>query len=437
MKKGTLTLLAASFALCMSVPVFAKTTYTSPDGVLSIDLPDEDWKSLQDPQKWIVLSDGANLITVDHYSNGEKLPEITVADDHYVNVYQAAFSTQNEVFLVTGSVVDAAKIPDVANAILTTKILQYDTKQAVKKEDAAQQNASDQKEPEKKETEKKADASASSSEYTVAPMSATMYATSGVNVRSGYSTNDSVIGGLGTGNSVAVTGKVQKNGKDYGWYQVSFEGKNGYVSAEFLSSTAPAGAPASTGLTFTGNAKTIYDSNGNAITVYEASDNDWYASNGKGYSWISDYEFAEKGSGTIYTTNKPQNGSGSQPSGAPFTVYWENGNAETLTPYSDGYYYSSGWVRYWDNGDNTYHGSDGTVLLASLGGPGNNDYVPDYDDDSDDGNETHMLSSVDTGATVTVSAGGGAYYDNNGTEYSWIDDGLMMDFYGNRYYVLW
>ena len=444
-KRSILTILAASFALCVSVPVFAET-YTSPDGVLSIDLPNENWKTLQDPAKWIVLSDGANTITIDHFSNGEKLPEISVADEHYVNVYQAAFSTQNEVFLITGSVVDAAVIPDVANAILTAKVLQYDTKLAVKKQDAEQQETAEKKEDagQQKTTEKKPESgqqNGSTNEYAVVPMNASMYATAGVNVRSGYSTNDAVIGGLVPGNSVAVTGKVQKNGKDFGWYQVSFEGKTGFVSAEFLSSTAPGGAPAKSGLSFSGAAKTIYDKNGNAITVYQASDNNWYGSNGKGFTQISDYEFnALDGSGT-YTTNKPQSGSGVTAIGSPFTAYWENGNGETLTPYSDGYYYSSGWIRYWDNGDNTFHGSDGTVLYGSLGGPGNNliDYDDDDDDDYDydDGTETHMLSSVDTGATVTVTAGGGAYYDNNGTEYSWIDNGSMMDFYGNRYNVLW
>ena len=116
MKKLTITALMALAVLTFSVPAAAET-FTASNGVLSIDLPDDSWKEMEDPARWIVLSDGANLITIDHYSNGEKLPEMSVADDHYVNVYQAVFSTQNEVFIITGSVVDAEKIPAIANSM--------------------------------------------------------------------------------------------------------------------------------------------------------------------------------------------------------------------------------------------------------------------------------------------------------------------------------
>ena len=51
--------------------------------------------------------------------------------------------------------------------------------------------------------------------------------------------------------------------------------------------------------------------------------------------------------------------------------------------------------------------------------------------------EQHYLSQEQTGNEVLVTAGGGAYYDENGTEYSWIDGGQMMDYYGNRYNVIW
>ena len=54
--------------------------FTSEDGILSITLPNESWIEIQDPGKWIALSDGANLITLEHYSNGEKLPDITTSE---------------------------------------------------------------------------------------------------------------------------------------------------------------------------------------------------------------------------------------------------------------------------------------------------------------------------------------------------------------------
>ena len=99
-KKSVFASFAAAAVLCLCVPAAAET-FTSEDGVLSIELPNENWREITDVNKWIALSDGGNSITVEHYSNGEKLPDITVADNHYVNVYQAVFSTQNEVFIIT------------------------------------------------------------------------------------------------------------------------------------------------------------------------------------------------------------------------------------------------------------------------------------------------------------------------------------------------
>ena len=64
----------------------------------------------------------------------------------------------------------------------------------------------------------------------------------------------------------------------------------------------------------------------------------------------------------MLTTNKPQAYSGHDPLSSGFTAFWANGNATTLTPYSDGYYYSSEWVRYTDNQNGSYSGADGTVL---------------------------------------------------------------------------
>ena len=407
MKKSVLIAAAAALAVCLSAPVLAETV-TSSDGVLSIDLPTENWKVVDDPAQYMLLSDGANMITIEHLSNGEKLPEMTVADDHYVNVFQAAYSTQNEVFIITGSVVDAAVIPDVTKGIMSVKVLKYDTKTAVRQNETPETQAP-------------------ASEYTIAPMNATMYTTAGINVRASYSTKDEVIGGLAEGSAVTVTGSVQKDGQDIGWYQIAYGSGSGFVSADFITSTAP--AQSGSKLTFTGNAKTIYKADGTAITVYEASDGNWYDGNGRCYVWSNSNGFSLADGSETFSVNKPTNSDFFQV-GSAFTVYWPSGATETLALYSDGYYYSSKGVRYWDNNDNTFGGADGSVLLGSLGGP-SEPVVPD------DANETHKLISRETGAGVIVSAGGGAYYDEEGTEYAWISDGGMMDFYGHEYDVIW
>ncbi len=78
---------------------------------------------------------------------------------------------------------------------------------------------------------------ASSAGFTVEEMSATMYATDAVNVRSGPSADYDRIGGLQRGDAAVVTGRAST-----GWYRIDLDGKVGYVSNAYLSSTRPDGA---------------------------------------------------------------------------------------------------------------------------------------------------------------------------------------------------
>ena len=272
-KKTVVAILAAMVVLCFAMPAAAES-FVSEDGVLSIDLPNENWKQIEDVTKWLTFSDGANQITVEHYSNGENLPAISVADSHYVNVFQAAFSTQNEVFIVTGSVVDAAKIPEITQAIMSLKVLKYDTKRAVSSEPQA-----------------------TTSDITVIPLDKTMYVTAdSLNVRKGCSTDTQLLGGYKKGSAVKVTGSVQRNGADLGWYQVNYEGGTGYVSGEFLSDTAPASTDSSSGSdsdssVYTGNVITVYDEEGAAYTLYQTKDGFWYDNGGTKYSRLSEEDF--------------------------------------------------------------------------------------------------------------------------------------------------
>lgn len=400
----TMAAISAAAILAAAAPASAET-FTSADGVISVELPNENWKEVADPNKWIALSDGANLITIDHYSNGESLPAMTIADDHYVNVYDVAFSTQNEVFIITGSVVDAAQIDTVRNAITSVKVLQLDTKLAVKKE-----------------------ATQTASGFTVVPLDATMYITgSGVNVRSGWSTNDAVIGGLGNGEAVKVTGKVQQNGTDFGWYEISINGGKGYVSSQFLTGTKADGTTSTTTDTnktterkYTGNVKTVYDENGNALTIYEADDSNWYDSKGNAYARLDDYQFSS--GSKVYSSNKPASSSGLSSTGYTVNAFWLNGNGETLTQYSDGYYYSNAGVRYYYS-DGLYYGADGTKLYSyeqNLGG---------YSDDAD-----INLTSRGSGRPVDISDNGyGEYIDDEGNYYEDNGDGTFTDEDGNLY----
>lgn len=430
LKKGLLTALAAAAVVCMAIPASAET-FIAENGVISIDLPNESWKEIEDSATWIALSDGANLITIDHFSNGEKLPDIAVADPHYVNVYEAAFSTQNEVFIITGSVVDAAKIPEICNSIMSVKVLKYDTKLAVKKDNV------------------------SINEFSIVPMNETMYTTSAVNVRAGCSTNEQILGTLAEGEAVKVTGKVQKGGADYGWYQISYGSATAYVSASFLKAgkqeteakVTPTPAPTQTPTPaesgnnatrrYTGNAKTIYDEEGMGFTVYEANDGYWYDGSGFKYNWVTDYYFTSENGGQ-FTINRPQTLSDQRPTGNSFTVYWTNGNTTSLQPYADGYYYSSEWVRYSTSGDGVYYGNDGTVLYAwdpfENSGNDYSDVNVEGDDYGTDSSDTFDLASDGSNRPVTITFEGGAYYDQDGVEYYNQNDGTFIDENGDSFH---
>lgn len=347
MKKTVIAVMALTCAALLSVPASAESetkTYTTSDGVLSIELSNDTWKQVEDPTKWVVLSDGDDVITIEHYSNGEKLPEMTVADDHYVNVYQAVVSTQNEVFIMTGSVVDKESIPEVANMIMSAKVLKYDTKLAVRKEN----------EP-------------SVSEFSVVAADKTMYVTAnGLNVRSGCSTDDQILGTLGYGESVHVTGVMQRNGADYGWYQVSYGNGTGYVSANFLSDNAPEKKQESAGPGYIGNVKTVYDEFGETTTLYECTDGLWRDKSGTAYTRLQDNEFqVYEGMKHVYTYDITAVTNDYNPNeGAQITAYDEMGTAVTLYQSSDGYWYDNDGTAYIRHSDTDFQVNEGNKHLT-------------------------------------------------------------------------
>ena len=75
------TMLSAFIAgVLMLTPMGAgAATINSENGVVSIETPDDTWVQTSDPNYWFVISDGKNSITIDHLSNGEALPPVSVA----------------------------------------------------------------------------------------------------------------------------------------------------------------------------------------------------------------------------------------------------------------------------------------------------------------------------------------------------------------------
>jgi len=233
----------------------AKIFETS-DGVLSIEAPrdNDKWTVIPDDQKWFVMSDGTDTITVDYYSNGDTLPAVALAKDTFVQVYQVFYSTKNEVFVVTGEVTIAEDMPYVRDAVNSFQVLKYDTKQAV------------QPQPE--------------ANYGIREIGSDMYCITpdGVNVRESYSTGSKTIGGISYKEKVFVIGEVTKDGTDTGWLKIQYGDGEGYVFDEWFDYNEP-GDPERTG-----DEKTVYSYDGSETReIYFYTDGIWRDDNGNTY----------------------------------------------------------------------------------------------------------------------------------------------------------
>ena len=234
----------------------AAVPFTSVDGVISINLPNGNWSEIEDPDHWISLSNGSDLITIQHYANGEKMPEIPAAASPYVRTLSASVSTENEVFVAFAYLTDANATYDIYEALASLRILQYDTKTATA-EDTETEEASGSEETtetgESGETSDDMDSGetaeaprpVTASDFSVSPTELTLYVNvseedgAALNVRKGFSTRSDLLGKLDNGTAVEVIGVVQLRGEDYGWYKISYEGGTGYVSADYLTDAAP------------------------------------------------------------------------------------------------------------------------------------------------------------------------------------------------------
>ena len=367
-KKALAVSIAAVAVLVTALPASA-ATFTSTDGILSIELPNDNWTQIQDPAKWIALSDGANLITIEHFSNGEKLPDIPVADSHYINTLSAAFSTPNEVFVANGFVTDSLVMDQVNKALLSIEILKYGTKQAVADNSAV-----------------------SASEFSIAPADMTKYVkvnAGTLSVRNGFSVDSTLIGSLANGATVKITGVVQRNGSDYGWYQIAYNNGSGFVSADYLSDAPTAGAaaqPASTG--------SSAGSTGSSASSAPAS------------------------------ASQPAQSAESSSAGSSDTllIYSEGSGRPVYITGSDGHFYDGFGNEYYRNADGSFSDGSGTYSTTM----------------TENAPQTEILGLVSEGSGRPVSIMANeddSFTDEAGNEYFPQEDGTFVDEDGNSYDV--
>ena len=444
MKKKAFLCAAAAGLMILTASAAGAATLTTEDGVLSIETPSDAWVQTQDPNYWFVISNGTDTIAIDHLSNGQSLPAVQVADNASPAVYQAFVSTKNEVFVIKGLAASQENLQSVMQTISSIKVLKTDTKTAVQQATPAPQV----------------------SQFGLRPINGTYYVTcSDLHVRSGYSTDDAILGDLGLGDAVTVVGAVTKGGQDYGWYQVQYNGATAYVSAGFLSAdkpseTASSGSSQSSSdqkkineTTSSGNAKiagasfTVTDNKGYTVaTLTPYTDGYYYSGNGTAYvshgngayspvgdndvmSIVYDGSYLDRLNEEDYFTGPD---AGDYPAGDGVPVWNANGNYQgVLTPYSDGYYYSADGARYSNSGFGSYYGAGEVLYDYQGGGTAGSNY---YDDE-----ESTVIHDGYGGAIEIYPTGDqyGSYVDDMGNAYYQDDNGNWVSDSSDDNIVYW
>ena len=237
--------------------------------------------------------------------------------------------------------------------MLSIKILKYDTKQAIKNNAPA------------------------ASEYTIVPRDMTLYVNVGgdtLNVRSGCSVDSYILGELRTGAAVHVTGVVQRNGADCGWYQIAFNNGTGFVASDYLTATPPAEfapapapepAPANpvpasnpdipneTYLVYSQGSGRPVNITGNSGIYYDGEGNIYYAI-GEGL-FCDDY-------GAYYTTWMPESAPENEVIGL---ISDGSGRPVTIMENPDGSFTDEEGNEYYEDIDGTYFDDYGATYQVS------------------------------------------------------------------------
>ena len=284
MKKIIAMLLTLALMLC-GVSAFAEApageVILSPDGILSIQAPSASWHALSVADAWFAIGNETDTITINHLSNGEALPASMVANDRYGAVYQANFSTPNEVFCVMGRAVREEDLETLIQAIGSIKILKKNTKAAASVNDPF-----------------------AGTGYSLRPINRVYTCTSDpLILRTSWTYLSAEAGRLQYGQAVMVNGAVTRNGEDIGWYQLQFNNGIAYGPSQYFSpasansGTGAAGAGVPTGGTSSSNTQIqqqseaaasqpfmVYPMAGGAVTIWRQANGQYVDGNGRTYT---------------------------------------------------------------------------------------------------------------------------------------------------------
>lgn len=206
MKNKTLLCVSAVAAASMLIasPAMAKE-FTSADGNITIELPNEKWHEIIDPKAEFVFTNGVDVISANKYEPEDKV-EFIRNDEYYNAVLQLSYAYEDQLIILTAQVADAPQLPEVYNAISSIKF------SGIASEDDAKKDINN---------------------YSISEVDYTSYvnAVDGLNLREDFSVSSEILTVIPYGAAVDVTGVVKFDGENIGWSRVEYDGLTGFVAS--------------------------------------------------------------------------------------------------------------------------------------------------------------------------------------------------------------
>lgn len=407
MKKLLLTTAAAGLlAGALSTAAFAETkTVTSENGILTITLPSENWAEVTDPTTCALFTNGADMLSFNHYELGKESLPTPQLSAGIVKVFSTVTVEGKYCYVVTGYCTenDSAEFQELKNTVLSAKVNEDKMHSDVHKLNV--------------------------SAMAIQDMNQTMYVTADeLNVRPGGSENGAPIAKLLYGDAVTVVGNVTENGVDTGWVKIDLNGVTGYVMSMYLSDQKPDDAPEATdtqtdgttdsqtdGAAYkTGHSLILNSSYYTGRIVYEYSDGTWRDDYGNIFTQTSDGEWETPGDDEIYYDKD-------------MSLPYFDTSGHSVEIYKDRYTGSN----YYDAYGNTYTpdewglvGSDGSHMSMYYNGP-KIDPESGYYLTNEDGEDVYVYNTDWPNVK----------YDENGNIINWHEaDNTFTDADGNSYY---
>ncbi len=224
---GTAAMLLGA-SLGMSTTAFAKenTSITSVeedtvkmsfgDGILKVMVPkDENWKEIKNEEDCITITDGANIIYFNHFSDPADLPKVASYDAEHEMSYEVSFSKKDVSITLVGKI---AHTEDYASVKKIIDNIEIDIEKL-------EEHAKDKHELDK-------------DQFLINNVNYTAWVTAedGLCLRAEGTASGEYIKTEPYGAEVTVIGEILKNGVDTGWRKVTDKnGVTGYCSGQFLS----------------------------------------------------------------------------------------------------------------------------------------------------------------------------------------------------------